>query len=246
MALTLYRTTRAQRYPREAAYGAPREPRWNPVPTTPAKIRDQPLPRAAYPPFVGYISEARPCDSPDGVPVYRPMEEEYTYPQSRKQQAMSPSNGPTNRKFKCPLAARTVVQLKLITTPLSETGISLGSIRETLMSSSERAWSETRTKTIRRKAPSERVISRLRIAKHQRRSPRDRAKGHDNSHKPTHAIILTSAPTDGRGYLADSDLSRHTTWTNENPALSSYAQLERHCFSRKAHPSCELFKSARM
>ncbi|CAB0028205.1 unnamed protein product [Trichogramma brassicae] len=38
----------------------------------------------------------------------------------------------------------------------------------------------------------------------------------------------------------------NTTWTNENPALSSYAQLERHCFSRKATPSCELFKSARV
>ncbi|KAL7290632.1 hypothetical protein TKK_0015394 [Trichogramma kaykai] len=35
----------------------------------------------------------------------------------------------------------------------------------------------------------------------------------------------------------------NTTWTNEKPALRSYVQLERHCFSRKATPSCELYKS---
>ncbi|CAB0031393.1 unnamed protein product, partial [Trichogramma brassicae] len=40
--------------------------------------------------------------------------------QSRKQQAMSPSNGPTKQKIQVPARTRTVVQLKLITTALRD------------------------------------------------------------------------------------------------------------------------------
>ncbi|CAB0038042.1 unnamed protein product [Trichogramma brassicae] len=78
MAAHIIPDTRAQRYPREAAYCA-REPAMESRAYYPSED-PRPRPRAAYPPFVGYISEARPCDSPDGVPSYRPMEEEYTYP----------------------------------------------------------------------------------------------------------------------------------------------------------------------
>ncbi|KAL7291833.1 hypothetical protein TKK_0014613 [Trichogramma kaykai] len=36
----------------------------------------------------------------------------------------------------------------------------------------------------------------------------------------------------------------NTTWTSDNSALNSYVQLERHCYSTKTTPSCELFKSS--
>uniref|UniRef100_A0ABD2WDK1 Retrotransposon gag domain-containing protein n=1 Tax=Trichogramma kaykai TaxID=54128 RepID=A0ABD2WDK1_9HYME len=78
MAAHIIPDTRAQRYPREVAYRA-REPATESRAYYPSED-PRPRPRAPYPPFVGFISEARPCDHSEVAPSYPPVEEECTYP----------------------------------------------------------------------------------------------------------------------------------------------------------------------